>query len=100
MPAVVQDPLEAWDLEDVYYLWSLLDIGLENEFVCGNFDISWRPFHTILLLYTAHACRVLYSTLLSDQTYWTRIGALQSDAMQSDAMQSDAVSGPPSVTVL
>eukprot|EP00040_Diaphanoeca_grandis_P015671 m.80221 g.80221 ORF g.80221 m.80221 type:complete len:893 (+) comp25295_c1_seq1:150-2828(+) len=27
------DPLVAWDLRDVYYLWSLLDIGLENEFV-------------------------------------------------------------------
>jgi hypothetical protein len=31
--SIAENPLEAWVLKDVYYLWSLLDIGLQEEFI-------------------------------------------------------------------
>lgn len=31
--SIADNPLEAWVLKDVYYLWSLLDISLQDEFI-------------------------------------------------------------------
>eukprot|EP00038_Savillea_parva_P019841 m.29215 g.29215 ORF g.29215 m.29215 type:complete len:798 (+) comp4577_c1_seq1:238-2631(+) len=86
--SIAANPLEAWVLKDVYYLWSLLDIGLQDEFIRKGY-ISQLPAIQRLPKMSRQGEKDIADTTDHSMIYAPHIYLLDTDALSKRLSEAD-----------